>query len=779
MPPLAELAPADLENTFDVVDIGLIVIDGEGMVRGWNAWLAATSGTSPDKALGRPVSDIFPDLAGSRLSGAIRQALETGASSILTQSLHGSIFPLKTRAGRELLHNVSVSPLHGPRAHCLVQISDVTVAVERDRVLRERQNARYDAVVDSAPDAILTLDTKGVIQMANPAAARQFGYAAGELVGQPIAVLFQQQEWSDAWRDLLAGARLERPVELEARRGDGSISYVEMSASRWKSDSRVFVTTILRDVNERRAAEDALLKLNQTLERRVAERTADRDRIWRLSTDIMLVARLDGEVLDTNPAWEHLLGLKVTKLHGGALRQAVAPEDLPVLEAALDELAVNAAPRLFELRMLHRSGATRRVAWSAVAVGDLLQAVGRDVTAEREAEAALRETEEALRQSQKMEAIGHLTGGIAHDFNNLLTGIIGAIEMLRRRLAAGRHDDTEKFMAAAVASANRAAALTHRLLAFARRQPLDPRPLDVNALIENIADILRRTLGEQVQLKTDLGEGVWRALTDANQLENAILNLAINGRDAMPDGGLLTIATANVSVAEDKGCLDDMEAGDYAMVSVTDTGIGMSPETAAKAFEPFFTTKPIGHGTGLGLSMIYGFAKQSRGHVRLQSALGEGTTICLYLPRHRGVLGAEAGEGVRQQPPQGSGETVLVVEDDPSVRLLIGEVLRDLGYSCLEAVDGQSALPFIASNIRMDLMITDVGLPGLNGRQVAEIAREHRPDLQVLFVTGYAEHATDRGRFLGPGMQMITKPFTLDSLAVKIREMITAATPVH
>ncbi len=767
-------ARSDLENVFDVVDVGLIVVDGEGLVRAWNAWLAETSGIVREKAVGRRLEDIFPRLAVGRLVGAVGQALETGASSILTQSLHGSIFPLKTRAGRELLHNVTVSPLPGPSARCLVQISDVTVAVERDRVLRERQNARYDAVVDSAPDAILTLDTKGLIQMANPAAARQFGYPASDLVGQPITVLFHQEAWLEAWRELLAGTRLDRPVDLEARRRDGSISYVEMSASRWSSESRVFVTAILRDVNERRAAEDALLKLNQTLERRVAERTADRDRIWRLSTDIMLVARLDGEILDTNPAGEHLLGRAAAKLYNRSLSHFVVPEDLPILDAALRELARNAAPRLFEVRMLHRTGAPRTVAWSAVAVDDLLQAVGRDVTAGREAEAALRQTEEALRQSQKMEAIGQLTGGIAHDFNNLLTGIIGAIEMVRRRLASGKHDDIEKFMAAAVTSANRAAALTHRLLAFARRQPLDPQPLDVNGLVQSIEDMLRRTLGEQVQLKTVLGDGVWAALTDANQLENAILNLAINGRDAMPEGGRLTIATSNVGVLPDDSRADETEPGDYTMISVTDTGTGMSPETAAKAFEPFFTTKPIGQGTGLGLSMIYGFAKQSRGHVRLESTLGEGTTISLILPRHRGGQLMELGEDARQ-PPQGSGETVLVVEDDPSVRLLICEVLRDLGYSCLEAGDGQSALPFIASNIRINMMITDVGLPGLNGRQVAEIAREHRPNLQVLFVTGYAEHATERGRFLGPGMQMITKPFTLDALAIKIREMIVAA----
>jgi PAS domain S-box-containing protein len=765
--------PADIQAAYDLVDVGLILLDEQGQVRGWNAWVAAASGLPHAAVVDRRLEDIFPGMAETRLLGAVREALGAGTSSILTQALHAGVFPLKTRAGKALLHNVIVGPLPGEPRRCLIQISDVTVAVERDRVLRERQNARYDAVVNGSPDAILTLDTNAVIQMANPAAAKEFGYPGKALVGQPVTVLFADAPgWVEAWRALLHGAGLERAVELEARRQDGSISYVEMSASRWISDSRVFVTAILRDVNERRSAEEALLKLNHTLELRVAERTADRDRMWRLSTDLMLVARLDGEITATNPAWSHVLGRASVKLQGQPLRQFVLEEDLPKLDAALQELAMTSAPRLFELRMRHRSGGIRIIAWSAVAGEALLQAVGRDVTAEREAEIALRQTEEALRQSQKMEAIGQLTGGIAHDFNNLLTGIIGAIEIVKRRLATGRHEDIDKFMAAAVTSANRAAGLTHRLLAFARRQPLDPRPLDVNKLVESIDDLLRRSLGEQVELQILLGQDVWPALSDANQLENAILNLAINGRDAMPDGGRLTIETGNVVVERSELTADDFESGDYILISVSDTGTGMSPETAAKAFDPFFTTKPIGQGTGLGLSMIYGFAKQSRGQVRIESQLGQGATIRLYLPRHRGVMDQDTS-GIGVDPvPHGAGETVLLVEDDASVRLLIAEVLRELGYASLEAADGQAALPLLASPARMDLMITDVGLPGLNGRQLAEIAREHRPDLRILFVTGYAEHATDRSRFLGAGMDMITKPFTLDALAIKIREMI-------
>ncbi len=325
-----------------------------------------------------------------------------------------------------------------------------------------------------------------------------------------------------------------------------------------------------------------------------------------------------------------------------------------------------------------------------------------------------------------------------------------------------------------MASANRAAALTHRLLAFARRQPLDPQPLDVNLLVHDMVDLLRRSLGERIPLDISLGDDVWPALTDANQLENALLNLAINGRDAMPEGGRLKIETANVHIGkDDSDAADELEPGDYTLICVSDTGVGMSRETAAKAFDPFFTTKPIGQGTGLGLSMIYGFAKQSRGQVRIESELGRGTTVKLYLPRHRGALAAPTSM-VGIEPPKGSGETVLLVEDDPAVRLLIGEVLRELGYACIEATDGQSALPVLASGVNLDLMITDVGLPGLNGRQLAEIARQYRPKLKVLFVTGYAEEAAIRGGLLSQGAEMVTKPFALDALAVRIRDMIGA-----
>ena len=763
-----------LEGVFDAIDAGLIVLDSERRISRWNHWMESATGISGVCAEGNRLEEVLPGLINTRLVDAVKDAVTSGVSSVLTHSLHRALFPLKTSDGRAMIHNVAVRRIAHAPTLCLIQLTDVTIATERERVLRDRQNARYDAVVESAPDAILTLSSDGVIQMANPAAGRQFGYLARELTGRPIGVLLQDQKaWDVVWRAVLAGSPLNRPVELMARRRDGTSTYLEVSASGWTSDRRMFVTAILRDVNERRAAEDALRLLNQTLEQRVAERTADRDRMWRLSADVMLVARRDGTITSANPAWRSLLGWDEAALIGAPLRDFIAPEDQAMLGSILDEMALGRTARVFELRVLHREGGSRQIAWSAVMADETLQAVGRDVTAQLEAQAALVKTEEALRQSQKMEALGQLTGGIAHDFNNLLTGILGAMDIMKRRIAAGRLADVERFMDAASTSAHRAAALTHRLLAFARRQPLDPGPVDVNQLILGMEDLLRRSVGEQVTMEFLLAPGLWPAITDANQLENALLNLVINCRDAMPDGGRIAIETACAALeAGETEERTEAEPGDYTVICVTDTGSGMTPETLAKVFDPFFTTKPIGQGTGLGLSMVYGFAKQSRGHVRIESEVGRGTTVRLYLPRFDQADAQRSAPTSHNEMPQGDGETVLLVEDEPSVRLLLAEVLRELGYASIEAADAETALPLLTSGIRLDLMITDVGLPGLSGRQLADIAREHRPALKVLFVTGYAEHAAKRADFLAPGMEMVTKPFSLEAVAVTIRGMI-------
>ncbi|MFG3500959.1 PAS domain-containing protein [Pseudomonas sp. NPDC047963] len=388
--------------------------------------------------------------------------------------------------------------------------------------------------------------------------------------------------------------------------------------------------------------------------------------------------------------------------------------------------------------------------------------------------AALIQTEDKLRQSQKMEAVGQLTGGLAHDFNNLLAGISGALELMNLRLSQGRFEDIDRYMASAQGAAKRAAAVTHRLLAFSRRQTLDPRPIDVNMLMEGMTELIQRTVGPGIRVETVAGRHLWSASVDASQLENAILNLCINSRDAMPDGGRITIETSNRWLAGDIARAYDLPEGQYLSLSVADTGTGMTPAVIAKAFDPFFTTKPIGQGTGLGLSMIYGFAKQSGGQVRIDSETGQGTQVSIFLPRYIGEASeATTGPTMTNTVPGEARGTILIVDDEPTVRLLLMDVLGDLGYTLIEAADSVSGLKVLQSDVNIDLLITDVGLPGgMNGRQMADAGREIRTGLKTLFITGYAESAALGNNSLGPGMQVLTKPFGIDTLASRVQEML-------
>jgi PAS domain S-box-containing protein len=392
---------------------------------------------------------------------------------------------------------------------------------------------------------------------------------------------------------------------------------------------------------------------------------------------------------------------------------------------------------------------------------------------------ALKEREEvetALRQAQKMEAVGQLTGGLAHDFNNLLAGISGSFELIALRLAQGRTNDVERYIASGQATTRRAASLTHRLLAFSRRQTLSPKAIVVNRLLTDFAELVRRTVGPAIAVETIEAGGLWSTLVDANQLENALLNLCINARDAMPDGGKITIETANRWLDDRTARERAMEAGQYVTVCVSDTGVGIEKDLIERVFDPFFTTKPLGEGTGLGLSMVYGFARQSHGHVRIYSEIGKGTMVCLYLPRHDQE--EDSGEmRTSHELEHDAGEAkILVVDDEPTIRMLITESLSDLGHACLEAADGPQALAILESSATIDLLITDVGLPGgLNGRQVAEAARRLRPDLRVLFVTGYAENAAFNHGHIERGMEVLTKPFMVSELVRRVSRLLNEA----
>ncbi len=554
-----------------------------------------------------------------------------------------------------------------------------------------------------------------------------------------------------------------------------------------------------REIDHRRRVEEELRASGQDLELEVAERTAEllreareRSRVERSFQHLvegvadyalfMLDAR--GIVSTWNTGAQRIKGYDASEIVGQHFeRFYTAAERATGLPAQALETALREGKFEAEGRRVRKDGTEF---WASVVINPMRDVDGkvvgfakitRDITERKQAADALATAQGQLAQSQKMEGIGQLTGGVAHDFNNLLTVILGNLESLQRTMQ-GTEPSRERMMHSidnAMRGAQRAAALTQRLLAFSRRQPLDPKPVDASRLVSGMSELLRRTLGEQIGIETVLAGGLWRVFADPNQLEVSLLNLAVNARDAMPDGGKLTIEIANAHLDENYAATHaEVVPGQYVVICISDTGAGMSPEVQAHAFEPFFTTKEIGHGTGLGLSQVYGFVKQSGGHVKLYSEPGLGTTVKLYLPRlHSEDAAAEMPEHPTHAPPSASGETILVVEDDPDVRANTTSTLRELRYTVLEAPNGATALRLLRRHAEIALLFTDVGLPGgMNGRQLADAARGLRPDLKVLFTTGYARNAIVHDGRLDPGVVMLSKPFTFTALATKISEML-------
>lgn len=504
------------------------------------------------------------------------------------------------------------------------------------------------------------------------------------------------------------------------------------------------------------------------------------DRIWSHSRDLIVVVDADGIFRAVSPSWTQILGHDAQDVIGRPFADFIVADDLASSTAALAAALSEGDLTAYENRFRTRDGSDRCISWHTAMEGGLVYAYGRDVTQQKQAAQALAAAEDALRQAQKMEAVGQLTGGIAHDFNNLLTGIIGSLDLMKRRAAQGRPEDVERYAEAAIASAHRAAALTQRLLAFSRRQPLDPKIIDVGMLVTDMGDLIRQSIGETIEIQLDIPSGLWPVRCDANQLESAILNLAINARDAMPANGRLSIELANAAIEGGEAARSQAAApGDYVAILVRDTGHGMDAEVLSKVFEPFFTTKPLGAGTGLGASMIYGFARQSDGFVTIESTPGIGTAVAIHLPRASADESAPAARAaisdLRETHRPGR---ILVVEDEPAVRALVVDALRDIGHEVIEAGDGHEGLELLRNDPRIDLLVTDVGLPGLNGRQLADAGRAVYPALKILFMTGYAHHATaGDANWLGAGMEIITKPFAVEDLAQRVRYILAAGEP--
>ncbi len=630
--------------------------------------------------------------------------------------------------------------------------------------------SKFELLVQSVTDyAIYMLDLEGRVTSWNAGACRFKGYEPEEIIGEHFSRFYTAEDRKrQIPKHALETAEREGRFEAEGWRvrKDGTRFWADVVIDpiRDPTGKLVGFAKVTRDLTERKAAEEEL---------RVSE---ERFRMLVQSVTDYAIYMLDpeGRVSSWNAGAERFKGFHADEIIGEHFSRFYTDEDK---QAEIPRIALETATR--EGRFEAEGWRVRKDGsrfWASVVIdpirndlGDLIgfAKVTRDLTEKRA-------IEDELRQSQKMEAVGQLTGGLAHDFNNLLTGISGSLQMMQVRMAQGRTQELERYMLAALGAIKRAAALTHRLLAFSRRQTLDPKPTMVNRLLGDLEDLVTRTVGPGVDVEVVGAAGLWPTLVDQNQLENAILNLCINARDAMPDGGKLTIETANKWIDERAAKRHDLPVGQYVSICVTDTGVGMTPEVIAKAFDPFFTTKPIGEGTGLGLSMIYGFARQSGGQVRIYSEVGQGTTMCLYLPRHADEeLAAQEDEFSTNVITSGDGEVVLVIDDEPTIRMLMAELLADSGYAVIEAPDGPAGLKVLESNARIDLLITDVGLPGgMNGRQVADAARMTRPKLKVLFITGYAENAVIGQSRLESGVHVVTKPFQMDVLAHKIREII-------
>ncbi len=741
---------------------------------------------------GRPLSEIIgrslEDVLGGATYGPRRPFVQRAfAGESLTYEAEFD------RDGKTAHNEISYIPhrdREGQVAGLYVLVQDITSRKLAERVLSESEE-RFRSIANSAPAPVWVSRLGGRREFVNRAYQEFLGVPLAEAIGFDWRDALHPGDLERVLAEQIAGERSLKPFSLEARyrRGDGEWRWLRSeSQPRWGPDGEhIGFIGVALDITSSKEAERKLTELNETLEQRIQERTrrlvateALIRTFFQHSSECHAVLVEAGEdqfrYEEVNPATLRLYGRAREQVIGRTLKDVFGPEIAAEVGDHLAACLREDTPYRYERSqndavieavatpVTREPGAPRRVVVSA-----------RDVTERRR-------LEQQLRQSQKMEAVGQLTGGVAHDFNNLLTLILGGLDSIGRQLpklpepAALARIERARDMA--LQGVTRAATLTSRLLAFSRQQALAPQALDANKLVAGLCELLRRTLGETIVLETALAEDLWTAFADPNQLENALLNLAVNARDAMPDGGTLTIETANATLdrAYVASLGEPIEAGPYVMIAVTDTGAGMDRMTLERAFDPFFTTKEVGKGTGLGLSQVYGFARQSAGHVKIYSEAGEGTAVKIYLPRR--LTGAETSQTHQAAPPPRSmgGETVLIVEDDDALRAHAIEIVRELGYHVVEAHNGAAALGVLAQDRHVDLLLTDVVMPGgVNGRQLADLAIRLRPRLKVLYMTGYTRNAIIHHARLDAGVHMIGKPFSFEELAAKVRERLDAA----
>lgn len=752
----------------------MVMLWGVDGVMIYNDGYAVFAGARHPASLGGPVYERWPEVAD--FNREIIARVLAGESL----SLDDQHIVLKRNGESENAWlNLNYAPVRD-EAGTPVAVLATVVETTKQKLAEQRMVAnagQFETLAEAIPNHAWVGEPTGEIVWFNRRVYEYTGKQPGELDGEKWATVVHPDdllETNARWaRSLADGSPYE--VEFRLRRRDGAYRwYLARAMPVRGSDGRIirWIGTNT-DITKQREVE-------KTLEAQVAERTADRDRMWRLSQDMMIIVEDAADVIiqAINPAWTRTLGWTEDELVGRSAIDFVHPDDMslagrnrPYVEETWGD---GRTLRRYENRYRHKDGSWRWISWTVVAQDGILQGVGRDVTAEKERAEALALAEAQLHQAQKMEAVGQLTGGIAHDFNNMLAIVIGSLGLLKRRLAKGDLN-IERFADSALEGANRAATLTQRLLAFSRRQPLKPEPIEVGRLVSGMSEMLTRTLGETIQTETVLSAGLWRSHADPHQLESALLNLAVNARDAMPAGGKLTIETANVDLDERYAARHPgLAAGQYVMIAVTDTGSGMDADTMAKAFDPFFTTKDVGKGTGLGLSQVYGFSRQSNGHVKIYSELGRGTSVKLYLPRSAvqdEVAGPVSAKGLAYAD---GAITILMVEDEPAVRQFGAEALAELGYRVLEADGAATALRLLDAHDEVALLFTDVVMPDVDGRKLAEEAKRRRPDLKVLFTTGYTRNAVVHNGVLDPGVELLGKPFTVEQLGAKLRSVLDA-----